>query len=1230
MFTGGSGGTTSNFTTDVSMTSRLVVGGDVSFNSRLFLNSNSLIINGVMFSASGGIINNNNGIFTTDVSMTSRLVVGGDVSLNSRLFVTSDCVVTGNFYMNSSIVKNYQTDYYLLWSNLSSNVYKGTNGAVFASAIDSVNNFIYVAGEFTRVYDATNTTGLTVNNIARWSITNNVWQALGNASYNGTNDRICALALDSVNNKLYAGGAFSRTYDNVNTTGLITNYIAAWDISNSTWSILGTNNSYNGTSDDVYALELDSVNNILYVGGNFLYINDPTGLYVYFVAAYSTVNNTWSALGNSQTTNVPGTCGTNSTVYSLLIDPVHNKLYVGGNFSQVYYGSYITIIASYIGLWYTDTSTWGSISTGNNVYSNNYNGLFNSADIVVNTISHTSPTRVTGVYAMKLDNNNHLYVGGNFDTAYDYNSTSGLCVNNIALFDIAGNGWTSLGQLLRNGTDGAVYSMIFNSSLNNVLAAGVFKNTYSSATSFSSITKAIASYTTVSNIISNVSSSSYGAVNGVVYATAFDNVNNLLYVAGQFNSVYDSVNTNGLIASNIAVWDIANNIWRTLGNYLINGTDTLVNALELDTVNNLLYVGGTFSTVFSGTNASNLGQSANNIAIFDLTNLYWNILGSNLSQGVNGSVSSIVLDSTRSMLYVGGTFSSVNDSVNTGGLLSNNIAIWDIFNSVWNLFGTSSSNGVNGAVSTISLDSAHNMLYVGGAFTRANDSFNTSAGLLVNYITAWDFTTTRFKVLGSSTKFGLNGRVNSLLIKNSKVYAGGAFTTAYDSVNTNGISVNNVAVWNYTTWAPFGTSTRNGATFAATPYSYVNKKYTVSTSINSLAWDPSYNYVYVAGNFNNVTDNNTNVSGLSVNNIAAWDTVNNVWKAMGSGTNLPVYSLITSGTNKLYIGGAFKSTTNTTNSISIWDATNNVWKYIGNSTYNGVNGRIYTLNNNASTNITYVGGSFTSVNDSVNSSTALQVNNIASLQYTSFINPNLYTVSTVNPFIALAGDASFNGRFFVGGDLSLNSKLSVVKDAAISNRLVVGGDVSFNNRLFVSGDVSFNKRVFVSGDVSFNNRLFVNGNVVFNNRLFVQNDVSFNSRLSVKLNITTGSTNVTSDYRIKDNVITLGTNDTVDNINPVKYYNKVLNKQDIGVIAHELQEYYPFLVNGAKDAAEFQSVNYTGLIGLLINEVKLLKNLVKQTTDELVVTRTDLVATRTDLVATQTDLLKIKQTLNIE
>jgi hypothetical protein len=83
---------------------------------------------------------------------------------------------------------------------------------------------------------------------------------------------------------------------------------------------------------------------------------------------------------------------------------------------------------------------------------------------------------------------------------------------------------------------------------------------------------------------------------------------------------------------------------------------------------------------------------------------------------------------------------------------------------------------------------------------------------------------------------------------------------------------------------------------------------------------------------------------------------------------------------------------------------------------------------------------------------------------------------------------------------------------------------------------------------------------------------------------------INSDYRIKEKVTSLDETFHVDYLNPVTYINKQTQKVDIGLIAHELQEHYPELVFGVKDGPEIQSVNYIGLIPILINEIKNLKN----------------------------------------
>ena len=120
----------------------------------------------------------------------------------------------------------------------------------------------------------------------------------------------------------------------------------------------------------------------------------------------------------------------------------------------------------------------------------------------------------------------------------------------------------------------------------------------------------------------------------------------------------------------------------------------------------------------------------------------------------------------------------------------------------------------------------------------------------------------------------------------------------------------------------------------------------------------------------------------------------------------------------------------------------------------------------------------------------------------------------------------------------------------------------------------------------------IHGNVKLSGNLFLNGGVG---NINTPGQITAASFNATSDYRIKDNVYPLSScSFEIGPLKPVTYHNKVTDRTDIGLIAHEVQEHFPFLVTGEKDGDEIQTVNYTGLIGLLIHEIQQLKHRVSE------------------------------------
>ena len=172
--------------------------------------------------------------------------------------------------------------------------------------------------------------------------------------------------------------------------------------------------------------------------------------------------------------------------------------------------------------------------------------------------------------------------------------------------------------------------------------------------------------------------------------------------------------------------------------------------------------------------------------------------------------------------------------------------------------------------------------------------------------------------------------------------------------------------------------------------------------------------------------------------------------------------------------------------------------------------------------------------------------------------------SAENGFILAPYSASMSGLKITNtGNVCIGKKTA---DYALD----VSGDIAINNNIFIGTDASINGNLSIGMDVSLNGNIYVN---TLNSNTIVANEYNF-----------------TSDYRIKTFTKPLDDSFHVDNLNPLYYLNTVSNKLDIGFLAHEVQEEFPFLVSGKKDGKDLQTINYIGLIGILVKEIKDLKS----------------------------------------
>jgi hypothetical protein len=159
-------------------------------------------------------------------------------------------------------------------------------------------------------------------------------------------------------------------------------------------------------------------------------------------------------------------------------------------------------------------------------------------------------------------------------------------------------------------------------------------------------------------------------------------------------------------------------------------------------------------------------------------------------------------------------------------------------------------------------------------------------------------------------------------------------------------------------------------------------------------------------------------------------------------------------------------------------------------------------------------------------------------------------------------------------------------DLSLNARLSVGSDVSMNANVDIYGNLT------ITGDLSVfqTNQVEVVNTTINDYTLIITEDISLNGDLVASGTVYSTGFYSTSDYRIKNDIVPI--NDTsynIDNIRPVFYNNTKAERPEFGVIAHEVQELFPFLVSGEKDGEQNQTVNYTGFMGLVINEVQGLK-----------------------------------------
>lgn len=618
-----------------------------------------------------------------------------------------------------------------------------TGGDVKTLVLDPTGNYLYVGGSFYNYRNVSNA----ARNIAKLSTTDGNLDTSFHPSDSsgGFNSSVNALVLNSTGTTIYAGGYFTSYRGVSNAARNIAKLSTSDGAIDATFHPVDSNGGFNSF---VNALALNQTGTTLYVGGLF--------------SAYRGVAN--SARGIAKLSTIDGAIDTtfhpvsasggfnSQSVMALALNSAGTILYVGGSFN------------TYRGV-ANSANKIAKLSTSDG-----------AIDTTFHPASATGGFNINAPNVIFLNSTNTtLYIGGGF-TKYRGVVNSANRIAKLSASDGAID-TTFYPVNLAGGFDSQVYALAFNSSESELYVGGEF-TTYRGENSANRIAKIAPNGAIDTSFHPNSSSggfsynaSPYDDSNSSVLALKLNSTGTTLYVGGEFTAYRNVTNSARFIAKLSTSDGAIDTSFHPVS--ASGGFSNPVRVLTLNAAGTELYVGGYFSTYRGVTNsAGRIAKLSTSNGAIDTT---FHPINASGGFNINTYVFALALDPSESFIYAGGSFTTYRGVANSARgiakLSTSDGAIDTTFHPIDAAGGFSTQN-----VSALALNSTGTILYAGGSFTSYRGVAN-SARYIAKLSTSDGAIDTSFHPADASGGFNTNTNTLTLSQDENSLYVGGGFTT---------------------------------------------------------------------------------------------------------------------------------------------------------------------------------------------------------------------------------------------------------------------------------------------------------------------------------------------------------------------------------------------------------------------------------------------------------------------